>query len=61
MCSLEIMKVQFQQCERREGAERQLSQPHSYSHPECRPLLKFVKAAEPPDHVTLTTQAPVMA
>lgn len=37
------------------GAEKQLSQPRSHSRPECRPLLKFVKAMELPDHVTLTT------
>lgn len=42
------------------GAVRGLSQPPNYSYTECRPLLKFVKAMEPPDHGTLTAQPPVV-
>lgn len=30
------------------GAERRLSQSHNYNHTECRPLLEFVNALQPP-------------
>ena len=54
-----IIEAQFQQCESRDGlGKTTVPGPRNYNHTECSPLLEFVKAMEPPDHVTLTVQPP---